>query len=325
MKKLIYAFVPSIITLSIIVFGGPGHPLPMSSLNDPFKTIHYDDIPKPSYFVARDGIKLAFNAYPAAGILRGSVVLVHGSSGKASGMHVVAKTLAAAGYAAYALDIRGHGNSGINKGQIAYVGQLEDDLEDFINKVKPLQPLTLIGFSSGGGFVLRFAGSERQKFFSNYLLLSPFVSPDAPTYRPNSGGWVSVGVPRWIAIGVLNSVGIRIFNQLPVIRFGLDAKDQARLTSEYSYSLAENFGAERDYRKNIRAIRQPMMVLAGADDEALYAKKFATVFTHENSRIPVTLIPSMGHIALILDPVAIQAEVSAVTHMNEQSVQARLK
>ncbi len=60
------------------------------------------------------------------------------------------------------------------------------------------QPATLAGFSSGGGFALRFAGSDRQKLFSNYLLLSPFISQNAPTYRPNSGGWVSVGLPRFV-------------------------------------------------------------------------------------------------------------------------------
>jgi alpha-beta hydrolase superfamily lysophospholipase len=116
-------------------------------------------------------------------------------------MHVMAKAFAAAGYTGYALDIRGHGGSG-TRGHIAYVGQLEDDLEDFVSSVKPDKPATLVGFSSGGGFVLRFAGSTRQKLFSSYLLLSPFISQEAPTYRPNSGGWVSVGIPRFCGAGV---------------------------------------------------------------------------------------------------------------------------
>lgn len=231
-------------------------------------------------------------------------------------MHVVAKVFAAAGYAAYALDIRGHGDSG-NRGQIAYVGQLEDDLEDFIRNVKPPHPTTLVGFSSGGGFVLRFAGSYRQQLFSNYLLLSPFLSPDAPTYRPNSGGWVSVGIPRWVAIDVLNAVGVRLFNNLPVIRFALKNEDKARLTPQYSYSLAENFKTKRDYRTNIRAAQQPMALVAGADDEAFYADKFAMVFKSEGKEVPVTLVPGVGHIAVTLDLVAVQAEVSAVNRMNE--------
>ena len=321
MKKLIYTFSISIAVLAVIaacaiVFGGPGNPPPMRSLNDPFKGIHYADLPSPNYFVARDGTRLTFYAYPAApGTLRGSVVLVHGSSGKGSGMHVVAKAFAADGYAAYALDIRGHGDSG-NKGQIAYVGQLEDDLEDFIINVKPPHPTTLVGFSSGGGFALRFAGSARQQLFSNYLLLSPFLGSDAPTYRPNSGGWVSVGIPRWVAINVINAVGVRLFNNLPVIRFALNNEDKVRLTPQYSYSLAENFMPKRDYRANIRAVEQPMSLVAGTDDEAFYADKFAMVFKADGKEVPVTLVPGVGHIAVTLDPVAVQAEVSAVNRMN---------
>src|SRR5207253_5450712 len=133
------------------------------------------------------GTKLAFRAYPAAGgAVKGSVVLLHGSSASSSSMHLMAKGFAAAGYAAYALDIRGHGKSG-TKGHIAYIGQLEDDLEDFVHSTKLAQPSTLAGFSSGGGFVLRFAGSPRQELFSNYLLLSPWISQDAATLRPGSG------------------------------------------------------------------------------------------------------------------------------------------
>ena len=57
--------------------------------------------------------KLAFRAYPATGgAVKGSVVLVHGSSASSSSMHLMAKGFAAAGYAAYTLDIRGHGKSG---------------------------------------------------------------------------------------------------------------------------------------------------------------------------------------------------------------------
>ncbi|MGB8342634.1 MAG: alpha/beta fold hydrolase, partial [Chthoniobacterales bacterium] len=139
----------------VIAFGGPDSPPPMASINNPFEKVDFSDLPEVSYFTARDGAKLAFRVYPAAGgAVKGSVVLVHGSSASSSSMHLMAKGFAAAGYAAYALDIRGHGKSG-TKGLIAYIGQLEDDMEDFVHATKLAQPSTLIGFSSGGGFVLR--------------------------------------------------------------------------------------------------------------------------------------------------------------------------
>jgi alpha-beta hydrolase superfamily lysophospholipase len=300
-----------------LVFGGPGAPPPMPSINDPFKDVDFSGLPATSRFLARDGASLAYRAYPAAGgRTMGCVVLVHGSSGSSGGMHVLGKAMASAGYAAYALDIRGHGESG-PKGTIAYVGQLEDDLEDFLAAVKPAHPITLAGFSSGGGFALRFAGSARQKLFDNYLLLSPLIGRKAPTFRPDSGGWVRIGLARIIAISMLNAIGVRIFNGLPVLNFALDEKAKAILTPHYSYNLALDFQPQRDYRANIRAMGQPCRLVAGQDDEVFHSDRFAEVFQNEGKDVPVTLVPGVRHIPLILAPAAVQAAVAQVRMMDE--------
>lgn len=301
-----------------ITFGGPGEPPPMPSINNPFKDVDFSDLPPVSYFAARDGAKLAFRVYPAAaGAVKGSVVLVHGSSASGSSMHVMAKAFAAAGYAAYALDIRGHGHSGV-KGCIAYIGQLEDDMEDFVRSNKLSQPSTLLGFSSGGGFALRFAGSGRQNLFSNYLLLTPFISQDAAMWRANSGGWVSVGVPRIIAISILNGFGLHALNNLTVTKFALSEEAKGFLTPQYSFALEGNFRPERDYKANIRAVKQPMRVLVGQEDEVFYADKFASVFQSAGKDVPITLLPGIDHISLTLNPVAIQAAIATVESMDHE-------
>ena len=323
MKRLLMSILVLVSVLVVafglaIGFGGPGDLPPMPSINDPFKKVDFSDLPRPAHFTARDRTNLAFRVYPAAdSAVKRSVVLVHGSSAGSASMHVLAKGFAAAGYTAYALDIRGHGESG-TKGHIAYVGQLEDDVEDFIQSTKPASPSTLVGFSSGGGFVLRFAGSPRQNLFSNYLLLSPFLSQNAPTSRPSSGGWVSVGVPRIIAISFLAGFGLRAFNNLPVTKFALTEEARKFLTPQYSFALAQNFGPERDYQANIRAVNQPVRVLAGENDEAFYPDKFANVFKTAGKDVPVTLIPGIGHISLTLDSAAIQAAVAVVESMDHE-------
>jgi alpha-beta hydrolase superfamily lysophospholipase len=304
-----------------IAFGGPGKPSAMPSINDPFNSMDFSDLPKVSYFMARDTTKLAFRTYPAAGSgVKGSVVLVHGSSASGSSMHVMAKGFAAAGYTAYTLDIRGHGASGI-KGRVAYVGQLEDDMEDFAHAIKLAQPSTLVGFSSGGGFVLRFAGSSKQKLFSNYLLLTPFISQDAATSRLDSGGWASVGVPRIIAISFLNGFGVHAFNDLPVIRFALTKENAKFLTPDYSFALAQNFRPERDYQANIRAIRQPVRVLVGQNDEVFFADRFTSIFKEAGKDIPVTILAGVDHISLTLNPIAVQTAVNTVEDMDHQAIQ----
>ena len=291
----------------------------MSSINNPFKGLDYSDLPVARQFTARDGTRLTFREYPdSVGNAKGSVVLIHGSSASGKSMSTMAKAFSAAGYTTYALDVRGHGESG-TKGYIDYVGQLEDDLEDFAKSSKLQQPATLAGFSSGGGFVLRFAGSTRQQLFSNYVLLSPFIGQDSPTYRPNSGGWVSVGVPRLLAIGLLNAIGVHTFDKLPVTKYALNEEAKSFLTPEYSYALSQNFRPERDWRANIRAARQPISLVAGRDDEAFYAERFAEIFKAEGKDVHITLIPGIGHIALTLEPTAIQAALSAVASMNGSS------
>ncbi len=324
MKRL---FISLLITFAVLVsafglaigLGGPGKPPPpMSSISDPFKKVDFSDLPERRHFTARDGAKIAFRAYPIIDDAnKGSVVLVHGSSASSSSMHVIAKGFAEAGYAAFTLDIRGHGQSG-QKGHIAHIGQLEEDVEDFVHAIRLAQPSTLIGFSSGGGFVLRFAGSSRQELFSNYLLLSPWISQDAVTLRPATGGWATVGVPRIIAIAVLNGFGMHAFDDLPVVRFAVNEKDKDFLTPQYSFALEQNFRPERDYQANIRAVKQPLRVLAGQNDEVFYADKFASVFKAAGKDVPITILPGIDHISLTLDSAAIQAAISAVETMDHE-------
>jgi alpha-beta hydrolase superfamily lysophospholipase len=302
-----------------IVLGGPGRPHPVGSITDPFSSVDFSDLPRLSRFTARDGTELAYRSYTPATSApsNGSVVLIHGSSATSSSMHPMAKALSAAGFATYALDIRGHGGSG-SKGQIAYIGQLEDDLTDFVHAVSPPAPVTLAGFSSGGGFGVRFAASSRQQLFQSYLFLAPFLSPDAPTSRPGSGGWASVGVPRIIALAILNGFGIRIFNSLPVLRFAVSENVKAILTPEYSYALTMNFGPERDYLADIRNMHEPFSLLIGANDEVYYPDRFADVLKQADKNTPVTVIPGVDHIQLILTPTALVKSIEALKNLRSQ-------
>ena len=68
---------------------------------------------------------------PATGRI---AIVVHGSSGSSrSAIHALSQALAARGVETYAVDIRGHGASG-TRGDIRYLGQLEDDLADLVGK-----------------------------------------------------------------------------------------------------------------------------------------------------------------------------------------------
>ena len=292
--------------------GGPKQPTPVESINEPFKTVDLSDLPALERVTARDNTQLAYRTYLAHSPLRqGSAVLIHGSSASSKSLHSMARQFAEAGYTTYVPDIRGHGESG-RRGTISYIGQLEDDIEDFLNMVKPEAPRILVGFSAGGGFALRFAADRRRRAFDCYLLLSPFLHHKARTSRPAAGGWANVGRPRTIVLVLLNKIGIRAFNHLHTIAYALTPEAQAMLTPQYSFNLMQNFRPSEDYRADIRAAAQPLKVLVGADDEAFHASEFAAAFAEAGRAIPVTIVPNTNHIGLTLQRQAIGAVLSAI-------------
>ena len=311
----VLVLVASLLLLAMAVaFGGPKAPLPMASINDPFKSIDFSDLPRISRYRAEDGQDLAFREYAPTGALRGSVTLIHGSSASSNSLHPLAKGLSAAGYKVYSIDVRGHGESG-PKGHIDYIGQLESDLAAFVRFVRPPAPSTLAGFSAGGGFVLRFAGSSYAASFQSYLALSPFLSQDAQNQRPGSGGWANVGIPRIVALSILNTIGIRAFNALPVTSFALNERARSLLTPEYDFNLATNFRPERDYLANLRRVAQPVAALVGASDEAFYADKLQEIFRAAGKSWEVDVLPGIGHIPLTLAPAAIEAVIRRVVQL----------
>jgi alpha-beta hydrolase superfamily lysophospholipase len=174
----------------------------------------------------------------------------------------------------------------------------------------------LIGFSSGGGFVLRVAASEMQSSFDSYLLLSPFLGHTAPNYRPDSGGWVSVGVPRIVALNALNAVGIRYWNDLPVVRFALREEAKKFLTPEYDFNLAMNFAANADYQADLRNAKGKVAILAGNADEAFKTQELQGIVQGAGKDWLVKLLPGIGHILLTLDPVALKAIVDKTIYMH---------
>lgn len=298
--------------LAAVAFGGPGPIAPLASINEPFARADFSGVPPASRFTARDGAPMAWLHYPAAGNKPDArrIVLVHGSSARGRSMHVLARALADAGFDVAALDMRGHGDSG-PRGQAAYIGQLEDDVEDFMRAVPHAGPSTLAGFSSGGGFALRVAGGTRQDLFDRYVLLSPFLHHDALTNRPNNGGWVSVGLPRYVGLALLTAAGITTWNSLPVLAFGLNDVAREFLTSSYSYTLATAFRPRNDYQGDIRNARWPLRIVAGRADELFDATRFAAVFEAAGRAVPVTLVDGVNHMGLTLDAAAVQAVARA--------------
>ena len=311
MRKMLWALAGLIVVAlgvigGVLAFDAPVKPPPLDSISKPFVGLDFSALPAVQTYAARDGANLGYRVYDGAGAQ--VVVLIHGSSDDGSGIHLLAMALHDAGASVYAPVLRGHGNSG-SSGDIAYIGQLEDDLADFVKVLRPLHPnasFSLIGFSSGGGFVLRVIGASEEKLFDRFIMISPALPPGAPTVRPNTGGWVSVAMPRIIVLAMLNRIGIQRFNGLPIVAFATPPT-VPNLTSVYSFRLAVDFGAPRDYLAALGRSTKPAALLVGGDDELFFPDRFAPLFRSARPDMPVTIVPGIGHIGMTVSPPGIAA------------------
>jgi non-heme chloroperoxidase len=290
----------------VLAFDAPVKPPPLASISEPFADVDFSDLPAAQTYSARDGVKLGYRAYQGGSAQ--VVVLMHGSSDDGAGVHPLAKALRDAGASVYVPVLRGHGHSGRN-GDIDYIGQLENDLADFVAVLRPLHPnasFSLIGFSSGGGFVLRVIGAPDEKLFDRFIMISPALPQSAPTIRPNTGGCVSVAKPRIIALVMLNRFGVSWFNGLPIVAFATSPKAQ-NLTSVYSFRLAVDFGAPRDYLAALGRSKKPTAILVGGSDELFFPDRFAPLLRSARPDLPVTIVPGIGHIGMTVTPAGIAA------------------
>ncbi len=283
-------------------------PPEMRSVSESRNGVDFSNLPAVERFQARDGTMLGFRHYPASGPATGrAAIVIHGSSASSgTTIHALSATLAAHGVETWAVDIRGHGASG-TRGDIAYVGQLEDDLADFVavvRKAAPTAPLTLIGHSAGGGFALRVAASPIQKLFERTVLLAPYLGYDAPTNRPHSGGWASADVPRILGLFALRAVGINCCEALPTLAFAVPPNSENILVPVYSDRLMRNF-ATRGYRTDLAAATRPITIVSGAEDEMMLADKYAEAAHAVAPSVDVKLIDGVNHMGIVSAPAAI--------------------
>ena len=275
-------------------------PPELRSISETARAVDRSTMPPLSRYSARDGTELAYRHYPARGPVNGKIaILVHGSSGSSAAVHALADALAAHGVETYAPDIRGHGGSG-TRGDIAYFGQLEDDMADLVALVRKTsgEPITLLGHSAGGGFALRLASSEMRDQFARTVMLAPYLGYDAPTNWPQSGGWASADIPRFFGIRMLDRIGVDCCEALPTLAFAVPPDSARILASTYSYRLMRNF-ATRGYKGDLAAVTRPITLIAGADDELMLSDKYAEAVHAVAPQAEVKLIDGINHMGVV--------------------------
>ncbi|MGB2954752.1 MAG: alpha/beta hydrolase [Anaerolineales bacterium] len=298
-----------IIATVLILIGKAKKPSPEECSLD-FSELFFDytNLPQLQFFAARDGQDLGYRHYPSD--TDKVLILVHGSGYHSQYLLPLAEFVSTEGLAqVYTPDLRGHGPSPTRRGDVDYINQLEDDLADLVTKIRQDCPDAIMlvgGHSSGGGLVIRFAGSQYGQQADGYILLTPYLKYNAPTIRPNSGGWAYAYSGRSAGLSMLNNLGIHCFDHLTSIEFNMPAEARDG-TETLSYSHRLNTGyAPRNNKKDLKAITQPLLVVAGTQDESFVADQFEPVIS-QYAVAQVKLIPDLSHMGVVVNKMAYPA------------------
>jgi alpha-beta hydrolase superfamily lysophospholipase len=137
---------------------------------------------------AGDGTQLALHRWPVApGRARAVVMIVHGASEHAARYDRFARFLNEHGYAVYAMDLRGHGETRLRSGALLDAGPdawnhfVEDQkaLRDLIGREYPGAKVVLFGHSMGSGIAQDYM-TRYGKTVDGYVLSGTFYGPALP-------------------------------------------------------------------------------------------------------------------------------------------------
>lgn len=256
---------------------------------------------------ARDGSALAYRFYDSSS--EKLFVFAHGSSYHGASYMAMAESIARSGAAKVVLpNLRGHYLSGRRRGDVDYIGQLEDDLADLIALQRRLGhtgPAYVGGHSSGGGLAIRFGSGPHRELAAGLILLAPVI-PTAPSVRGgDAGGWAIVNQPRLFGLIALGVMGIHGFDGLPIIQFNKPREYwDGTETLSYTYRLNASYHPRHPFETDLQSLAGDVIVLVGEKDEAIDAEILKSLFSEHAPQAAFTIAQGLSHFEIFSHPSA---------------------
>ena len=211
------------------------------------------------------GAEIYWQAWLPSGEPRAVVVIAHGIGEHSGRYGHVAARLNAAGFAAYALDHRGHGRSSGPRGLIDRMDHAVSDVDSFVTLAAArhaAHPLHLLGHSMGGAIAIAYA-LRHQERLHGLLLSSAAVSVgSAPASARFEAKALATVAPNAGVMGIDPSLishdpaVVRAYREDPLVYQG---QLPARTVAEVAATV-EGFVA------GVPALRVPLLVMAGTGD-----------------------------------------------------------
>lgn len=220
---------------------------------------------------ANDGLHLYAQTWEPAGETRAVLCLVHGLGEHSGRYNHWKKRLADCGYATMAIDLRGHGLSGGQRGDITSFDHLADDVSLLVETARNVfkdRPCFIYGHSMGG-LVALFYLLQRRPALSGAVITSPFLHSVLDNRKTviNLGRIVGTVLPRLsIATGLEQDALSRDRSVIAAYRHDPLVHDRGSLRSVNSSLNAIRFVYERAPELSL-----PLLIMHGTADRITFA------------------------------------------------------
>ena len=220
------------------------------------------------FISSADGTKIAYREWPTPDA-KITFAVVHGLGEHSGRYDRFAHGMAQFQMATYALDLRGHGNSGGQRGHVDSWSQWVDDTAAFVRQVESRAEgeVVPLGHSFGGVVVLSAARAGKLGKAHRFVLSSPALKLKAsvPAWKTKLAGVTSSLAPR---LAMSNEVDAQTVSRIPEVveAYRTDplvhGKISSRLYVEWHRAAAANL-------LHAGEINVPFLILAGTADQLI--------------------------------------------------------
>jgi pimeloyl-ACP methyl ester carboxylesterase len=229
------------------------------------------------------------------------VILIHGLAASLFDWVDLTPKLAAAGYAAYALDLPGHGRSFKPEQLDEYaIDMIFEHLDNWISSLQLDQPLILIGHSLGGYLAIEYALRYPERIRA-LVLADTFYSLDQlpPLLRFHyKRPLINLGLityaPEWIIRLSMELASLFIRNGYITPQSKAARAQTANDYKRSSPGIYNILSTTRDLTPVFSQVTAPTLVIWGAHDQSLSPNSFAKLAAAmPNAR---TVVMNSGHV-----------------------------
>lgn len=212
-----------------------------------------------------DGTGINLHSWPVADATA-VVILQHGFNAHGAHMQWPAEQFNAAGYACYAVDLRGRGKS---DGERYFVEDFDDYLADLqlaFDRARvdhPRLPIFLIGHSAGGVIATSYALKHQAQLAGLVCHSFAFRVP-APRFALNLLQWIGGFLPR---LGVLKLKNAD-FSRDPAHVAMMDADPLIANETQPARTVGEMWKADKRLEVSFGAFSMPLLIIHGTEDHA---------------------------------------------------------